>query len=69
MAQEQRPIKEVLFGAAGGDAVRTDADLAETISAWFRASRARLRGVRRQPPGGRRPSADAGADHRVEEEG
>jgi hypothetical protein len=64
---EQRPIEEVLFGA-GGDAGRADADLAEAISAWFRASRTRLRGARRQPPGGRRPPMDAG-DHRVEEEG
>lgn len=40
---EQKPLEEVLFGPAHGAPTQAEADLAEAISAWFRASRAKLR--------------------------
>jgi len=40
---EQRPLEEVLFGPVLGAPTRPESDLAEAVSAWFRASRAKLR--------------------------
>ncbi len=43
MEAEQRPLDELLFGSGSNDVFVPDVDLAEAISAWYRASRSRMR--------------------------
>jgi len=40
---ESRPLVEVLFGPASATPAKPDAELAEVISAWFRAMRVGVR--------------------------
>jgi hypothetical protein len=56
---QERSLMEVLFGAVAGEPVRADADLAATVSAWFRSSRARA--LDRTGPGKAKPGQQRGA--------
>jgi len=40
---ESRPLAELLFGSANATPANSDTELAEAISAWFRAMRVRVR--------------------------
>ena len=61
MEAEQRPLDEVLFGSGPSDVFAPDVDLAEAISAWFRASRSKMReGESAGSPRGSRLDDDSG---------
>ena len=60
METEQRALDELLFGSGPSDVFAADVDLAEAISAWYRASRSKLReGGSAGRPTGVRPDGDS----------
>ncbi len=40
---DPKPLADVLFGVQDADSLGGDVELAEVLSAWFRASRAQVR--------------------------
>lgn len=55
---DSKPLADVLFGHNDPESNRPDVELAEAISAWFRASRGRVRdGASFGPPGAEFPIA------------